>query len=448
MRISYKALLCAFVLSFFWLASTAAFRAVSPRINALVAAALKPTTSTATTKALVDGEIKIEAEAATLNGVDIVTTLPGYSGTGYAWNFIEDTDNVVFSVPATAGKYMLTIRYYSPYGEKHTNVQVNGGPVIDQTLADTKEAFGTATVGEVTLVAGQNTISLTKFYGYYGIDFITLTPVTSGTPAPPVTPTTPQLTKLEAESATLNGVDAVTTLAGYSGTGYAWNFIEDTDNVAFTFPAAAGKYTLTIRYYSPFGEKHTNVQVNAGAVVDQTLVGTGEAFSTASVGEVTLVAGQNTVTLTKSYGYYGIDFITLTPVVAVATPQLTKVEAETATLNGVSAVTTVAGYSGTGYVWNFDNAADNIVFTVPAVAGEYEMSVIYYSPYGEKHTFIQVNSAPQTEHIFTGTGEGFGSLVVGKYQLVAGDNKITLNNGWGYYGIDYILLKQIGRAHV
>lgn len=240
--------------------------------------------------------------------------------------------------------------------------------------------------------------------------------------------------KIEAESATLSGVITANSIAGYSGSGYVWEFDNDGDNVTFTFPAQAGQYELAIQYTSPYGEKGYDLLVNS-ASSSAMFTGTGNTFTSVKAGAFQLIEGQNMVTISKGWGYYGIDYIVLTPVVS----NTIKLEGEGATLNGVEAVTTTSGYSGTGYVWGFDNATDNIVFTFPAKAGEYELTIQYYSPYGEKGYNLQVNSAA-SEQKFSGTGEGFGSVTVGKFQLLEGQNTVTITNGWGYYGIDYIAL--------
>src|SRR4051812_2004714 len=60
-------------------------------------------------------------------------------------------------------------------------------------------------------------------------------------------------------------------------------------------------------------------------------------------------------------------------------------EAENATLNGVTAANSPTGFSGTGFASGFDNATDNVTFNfnVPA-ADQYELTIGYYSPYGDK----------------------------------------------------------------
>ena len=59
--------------------------------------------------------IDLAAEAAqrvALNGVQIMQDQPGYSGTGYAWSFNDDSnrrDNMDFAFSAPSGSYQLTI---------------------------------------------------------------------------------------------------------------------------------------------------------------------------------------------------------------------------------------------------------------------------------------------------------------------------------------------------
>lgn len=63
-----------------------------------------------------------------------------------------------------------------------------------------------------------------------------------------------------------------------------------------------------------------------------------------------------------------------------------RIEAEAAkvvTLNGVQIAQDQPGYSSTGYAWGFDddiNGGDNIGFSFSAPVGEYQLSIVYYSP--------------------------------------------------------------------
>jgi hypothetical protein len=247
--------------------------------------------------------------------------------------------------------------------------------------------------------------------------------------------------KLEAESATLTGVNIATTTTGYSGTGYVTDFDDATDNVSFTFQATAAPYDLVIQYTSPFGDKGYNLTVN-GASADKTFT-TVAGFGATTAGRYTLVDGSNTIKITKGWGYYGIDYIAVVPVSTTPTPILALVngraEAELGVLNGVTVATSPVGFSGTGVVTGFDNATDNISLTFNTTAGLYKVGVGYNAPNGDKGFDIRVNDEHATGTL-TGNGSSYGEANAGTFLLKAGLNTITINNGWGYYNVDYIQL--------
>ncbi len=254
--------------------------------------------------------------------------------------------------------------------------------------------------------------------------------------------------RIEAEATqgvTLNGVQIVQEQPGFSGTGYAWGFDDDSnggDNLVFTFPATAGAYQLTIGYYSPFGDKKTRLTVN-GATSEQELKGTSTNFSAVAIGQFQLLDGQNTITINKNWGYYGIDYIVLTPA-TVKPPTVVplvngRAEAEAGDLTGVDVASATAGFSGVGYVTSFDNATDQVVLTVDATAGLYELSLGYASPFGDKGVDFRVNDE-RGSGTLKQTLTGFGTSGVGTFLLTAGLNTITIYRGWGYFDIDYIQL--------
>jgi mannan endo-1,4-beta-mannosidase len=279
-------------------------------------------------------DIKVEAESAARTGVEIATSPTGYSGTGYAWGFDTDAvgtspaDHIIFTFQATAGEYDLVIGYYSPYGDKGYDLQVNSQS-NSYMFDSTGNAFSTVTVGKYQLVEGQNTVTIRKGWGYYGIDYIAFSPV--GT-APVVIPVVNG--KVEAENGNLNGVAASTSPTGYSGTGYVTGFDEGTDKVSMTFEATGGLYEVSIRYTSPFGEKGYDLQVNAERGSGM-FAGTGSAFASVSAGKYLLKEGLNTVVVGRGWGYFGIDYIQITPSAAplpVKPPkQLTDAQATSST---------------------------------------------------------------------------------------------------------------------
>ena len=258
--------------------------------------------------------IKLEAEAATLRGITLQTATAGYSGAGYAGDFDNSTDSLVFLFPAEASKYSLTIRYTSPQATKTTSLVVNG-TVAALSLPGTGAAFGSKDAGTYSLRAGQNRLAIAAGQGYFGIDYIELTPVAT-TIVPLVNG------RAEAEQGDLRGVTVATSPTGFSGTGFVTGFDNsDAKNVSITFDnPTAGLYKLTIGYTSPFGFKAYNLTVN-GEKSSGSLTGTttGNDFSTADAGSFLLTKGLNEVVIGGNYGYYGIDYVEVTPTV-VALP--------------------------------------------------------------------------------------------------------------------------------
>ena len=252
--------------------------------------------------------IHLEAENATLKGPSVVTTIAGYSGTGYVADFSNSTDSLVYSVSIpSAGRYDLSIRYNTPSGNRATTQYVDGSS-SSVSLPNTGQAFGTAAGGRFTLAAGIHRLVYAANQGYYGIDYIELAPVSTV-----LTPLTNG--RAEAEQGVLSGVTVATSPTGFSGTGFVTGFDNsDAKNVSITIDnPTAGLYQLSVGYTSPYGLKVANVTVNDSKST-VTFAGTSSpAFAAADAGKVLLPQGLNTITIGGNYGYYGIDYIQLTP---------------------------------------------------------------------------------------------------------------------------------------
>lgn len=261
-------------------------------------------------------DIKLEAENATLNGVGTATEYQGYSGASYAWGFDNATDNVTFTFQApSAGLYELSVIFVSPYGDKKTTLQVNG-QTSEQDFRNTNGSFSTLLVGKVPLNAGQNTISFTHNWGYYGIDYILLKPASDD----PIVPVPLENGRAEAEKGVFDGVQATSSPAGASGNAYVTSFDNATDKVTIHFNATGGLYNLQIGYTSPFGPKGYDLVVNSetgSGMFEGT--STENPFGIASAGKFYIKEGLNTVTILRGWGYFGIDYIQLTPT-SVALP--------------------------------------------------------------------------------------------------------------------------------
>ncbi|KAE9583928.1 Mannan endo-1,4-beta-mannosidase [Colletotrichum siamense] len=125
-----------------------------------------------------DGAKVYEAEDGVLSGTTVDTAQAGFTGTGYVTSFEDDTDKLTINVDCTGDGqklFDLSIRYAGIYGEKRTNVVLNGGAASEVLLA-AGETWANVSAGQVLLNQGNNTIDIVKNWGYYLIDSITLTP--------------------------------------------------------------------------------------------------------------------------------------------------------------------------------------------------------------------------------------------------------------------------------
>ncbi|MCJ7819980.1 MAG: hypothetical protein MUP53_02155, partial [Bacteroidales bacterium] len=77
----------------------------------------------------------------------------------------------------------------------------------------------------------------------------------------------------------------------------------------------------------------------------------------------------------------------------ILSAQSVKYEAEAGVLAGtISIQTSVAGYSGTGYVGRFENESDKVTFSITvAQAGNYNIYIGYAAPYGQKINYLNIN---------------------------------------------------------
>lgn len=119
-----------------------------------------------------------------------------------------------------------------------------------------------------------------------------------------------------------------------------------------------------------------------------------------------------------------------------AMPGSLHLEAEAAALTGNTVLTKRPGFSGAGYVGDFEKDGAKIVWTVPsAKAGLYDAQIRYSSPFGVKGYDLVVNGH-KFSGMFAATGEAFATQQAGKVELQAGANRIEIDRGWGYYDID------------
>ncbi|MDY7224696.1 glycosyl hydrolase [Halalkalibacterium halodurans] len=123
--------------------------------------------------------------------------------------------------------------------------------------------------------------------------------------------------------------------------------------------------------------------------------------------------------------------------IANAESEVRIFEAEDAILNGLTIKNSEPGFSGTGYVGDFENSSQSVTFQIEAPkAGLYNLNIGYGAIYGSgKVANVIVNG----EKLSTFTmGSGFGKASAGKVLLNSGLNTISITPNWTWFTIDYI----------
>ncbi|MCF8227179.1 MAG: T9SS type A sorting domain-containing protein [Bacteroidales bacterium] len=113
-----------------------------------------------------------EAEDGVLSGVTVQTTHSGYSGTGYVANFANDSDQVTMTITLPdSGLFRLMVQYGGFWGYKVQNIIVNGNPGSNVEFP-ASDAFTSVYAGTYYFSKGDNTVSITKNWGYMAVDKI------------------------------------------------------------------------------------------------------------------------------------------------------------------------------------------------------------------------------------------------------------------------------------
>lgn len=109
-----------------------------------------------------------------------------------------------------------------------------------------------------------------------------------------------------------------------TGTGYVTSFDDATDKLTFHIPSTGqALYDLSVTYAGPNGEKTTSMILNNGTT-SSLLLPASTSFVSVSGGQVLLEAGDNTIDFVTNWGWYLIDYITLTPSTARASHNITS----------------------------------------------------------------------------------------------------------------------------
>ncbi len=249
----------------------------------------------------------------------------------------------------------------------------------------------------------------------------------------------------EAEDGALTGTIVESSRAGFSGTGYVTDFDADGDKVSVTVTAPkTASYELTIGYASEFGEKTNDIYVN-NVLVKQQVFPMSVTFTTQVVGSVILVEGDNTVDIQKNWGFFDVDYFSLSKQanVFVVESSPVTIELEEGVLTGVITDNTGPGFSGTGYVTGLDADGDNVTLTVQTnAAGEFNLEVGYRSDASDRTQDLYINDAFQQSVVFPQSSV-FTGLDIGNFTLATGSNTIEIRKNEGLQELDYLVVTPI-----
>ena len=118
----------------------------------------------------------------------------------------------------------------------------------------------------------------------------------------------------------------------------------------------------------------------------------------------------------------------------------TVIEAEDATLNGVTINTNAAGYSGTGFVYMAGSGSITVIITVPDAAF-YKLVMRVSTTMGNKDQDLYLNGT-QISTLKFPANTAFFDFNAGNLPLVSGTNTIEIRKNWGYMYFDKFTFTQ------
>ena len=145
----------------------------------------------------------------------------------------------------------------------------------------------------------------------------------------------------------------------------------------------------------------------------------------------------------KPLNFYFLTLVTLAIFGQSAFSQtvLATVEAENATLNGVTTTTATPGYSGSAYVYMAGSG--DLTFTVNASkSGFYQLTIRALTSMGAKSQDLYLNTVLLSTLAFPGNNSFF-DFNAGNLRLNAGVNTIKIAASWGYMYFDKFTLTSV-----
>ncbi|MCH5161987.1 MAG: hypothetical protein J1G38_00670 [Clostridiales bacterium] len=332
-------------------------------------------------------------------------------------------------------------------------ITVNGKQLGANPALSGGGKFFEVTLGEIDVVRGLNEIKVSGAGANYYLDYIVLNPNINYSP-------NKHTIRYEAESGRLSGDCRVESNVGVSGGAdvgynYVGTSVELTVSSAVEHTANLSVCMSYTGELSVLGEVIA-VSLNGRALSldEATIENTGgyEYYREFYIGKISVVKGENTVTVTSVSGDYNLDYITLSHAELGAKGGTVKLEAENAALSdGCQSEHNVEASGGADVGFNVRNSSINfavrsdsdltvkLILSLSFVDSEDGLMSDYFT--------IKVNGKSLDIHdmIISSTGSWtvFTENIVGEMQLKEGFNTISIVSKNGMYNVDYILIQPL-----
>lgn len=119
-------------------------------------------------------------------------------------------------------------------------------------------------------------------------------------------------------------------------------------------------------------------------------------------------------------------------------------EAENGVLTGTHFSHDGSGYFGNGYVTGFVSDSNRIAWAFPADEGDYDLQIVFRSPFGHKDFRALLNGLAWTGSF--PQDANFARYDAGRMHLIGGTNRLEIGGGMNWYDINRALFIPAGAA--
>ncbi len=254
---------------------------------------------------------------------------------------------------------------------------------------------------------------------------------------------------IEAENGRLVGVDTSSAVPGFSGDGYVAGLDSVGDYLELDFSlTSSGIFKAELNYRCTSRPNSVTDLYIDGQFLSMVYSAQTAVFQSVNIGTLELGEGNHTLRLLFRDAQLEPDFVRLIPIddllPVVLGQTIQRIEAEDGILFGTRVEFARTGFSGNGYVTNFDLPEDDRIEirVITEESAPYNMVIGFSSPFGYKENYLRINGGDLRAIAFEENIQ-FVEVDVGQIALPAGQSTIEIIHFWGYFDLDYIQFKRI-----